>query len=49
MGIKEKKFNQETFQILEHDAVPGYRPVFHIVLCLAVVYFVYIFFHAGSH
>ena len=45
MGIKEKKFNNEVFEVLEHGEVPGYRRAFQIVFCVAVAYFIYIFSH----
>jgi hypothetical protein len=45
MGIKKKKFNGEEYEILVHDEVPGFRKVFHIIICLAVIYFIYIFSH----
>jgi hypothetical protein len=43
MGIKKKKFNGEEFEVLEHAQVPGYRTAFHIIICVAVIYFIYIF------
>ncbi|MCG8530126.1 MAG: hypothetical protein MI749_05620 [Desulfovibrionales bacterium] len=45
MGITEKKFKNEVFEVLEHGEVPGYRRAFHIVLCVAVIYFIFIFLH----
>ena len=43
MGIKKKEFNSEQFEILEHGESPGYRKAFHIILCVAVIYLIYIF------
>ena len=45
MTTKLKKINNETFEVLEHAQTPGFRRVFHIVLCVAVIYFIYIFAH----
>ena len=45
MGIKQKKFNNQIFEVLEHGEVPGYRRAFHIVFCVAVIYFIFIFLH----
>lgn len=45
MGIKTKKFNGQEFEVLEHDQVPGYRNVFRIIICVAALYFFYIFAH----
>ena len=42
MGIKNKKINNETFEILEHGESPGFRKAFHIILSVAVSYFLYI-------
>jgi len=47
MGIKKKKFNGEKFETLDHDEVPGYRTAFHIIICVAVIYFIYIFSHVS--
>ncbi len=47
MGVKKKKFNGEEFEILDHSEVPGFRTAFHIIISVAVIYFIYIFFHAG--
>ncbi len=46
MGIKKKKINGKEYEVLEHAEVPGYRTAFHIIIGLAVVYFLYIFSHA---
>jgi hypothetical protein len=45
MGIKKKTFKGEEFEILVHDEVPGFRTAFHIIICVAVIYFIYIFSH----
>ncbi|MCD4677879.1 MAG: hypothetical protein K8S18_18070 [Desulfobacula sp.] len=45
MGTKKKKFNEEEFEALEHDEVPGFRTAFHIIISVAVIYFIYIFSH----
>lgn len=47
MGTKNiKKIKGEEFEILDHTEVPGFKTAFHIIFCVAVVYFIYIFFHA---
>ena len=43
MRIKKKKYRNGTFDILEHDELPGFRKAFHIIICVAVIYFIYIF------
>ena len=48
-GIRKKKFNNEEYEILDHDAVPGYRTAFHIIIVVAVAYFIYIFASAAAH
>ncbi len=45
MSTKFKEFNNEEFEVLEHEEVPGYKTVFHIVLIVAVIYFILIFTH----
>ncbi len=45
MTTKIKQFNNEKFEVLEHDEVPGFRRAFQITICLAVIYFIYIFSH----
>lgn len=45
MGIKTKEINSEEYEILEHDEAPGFRKAFHIIICVAVLYFIYIFSH----
>ncbi len=47
MGVKKKKFNNEEYETLEHGEVPGYRKAFHIIICVAVIYFLYIFSHVN--
>jgi len=47
MGIKKKKFNEEEFEVLDHDEVPGFRTAFHIIISVAVIYFIYIFSHVS--
>lgn len=47
MGTKKKKFKGEEFEVLEHDEVPGFRTAFHIIICVAVIYFIYIFSHVS--
>jgi len=42
MGIKDKVFNNETFEILEHGESPGFRKAFHIIMCAVAAYFMYI-------
>ncbi len=46
MGIKKKKFNGQEFEVLDHAEVPGFRTAFHIIISVAVIYFIYIFSHA---
>ncbi len=46
MGIRKKKFNDEQFEILDHAEVPGFRKAFNIIICVAVIYLIYIFSHA---
>jgi len=46
MGIRKKKFNGEEFEVLDHAEVPGFKTAFHIIICVAVIYFIYIFSHA---
>ncbi|MEH0023035.1 MAG: hypothetical protein V6Z89_25560 [Desulfobacter sp.] len=45
MKTKFKEFNNEKYEVLEHGETPGFKNIFHIVLCVAVVYFAYIFLH----
>jgi len=45
MGIKKKKFNGEDFEVLDHAEKPGFRTAFYIIICVAVMYFIYIFSH----
>lgn len=45
MSTQFKEFNNEKFEVLEHEEVPGYKTVFYIVLSVAVIYFVLIFTH----
>jgi hypothetical protein len=47
MGIKKKKFNGEEFEVLDHDEVPGFRTAFHIIISVAVIYFIFIFSHVA--
>ena len=47
MGLRKKKFGDEEFEILDHAEVSGFRTAFHIIICIAVVYFIYIFLHVG--
>ena len=49
MGNKTKKINGEEFEILDHDEVPGFKTAFHIIICIAVIYFIFIFSHVGQH
>jgi hypothetical protein len=43
MGLTKKIFNGKEFEILDHAPVPGYRTAFHVVICLAVIYLIYVF------
>jgi hypothetical protein len=47
MGIRNKKFKGQEFEILDHAEKPGFRTAFHIIICVAVVYFIYIFSHVS--
>lgn len=47
MGLKKEKFNGEEFEILDHAEVPGFKTAFHVIICVAVAYFIYIFMHVG--
>ena len=47
MGVRKKTFNGEEFEILDHDETPGFRTAFHIIICVAVIYFIYIFSHVA--
>jgi len=40
-----KKINNQEWEALEHGETPGFRTAFHIILGMAVVYFIYIFAH----
>ncbi len=46
MGTKIKVFKNEEFEVLEHDEVPGFRKVFHIIISVAVIYLTYILFRS---
>ncbi len=45
MGIRKETFNNEEYEILDHDEVPGFRKAFNIIICVAAAYFIYIFSH----
>ncbi|WP_022668906.1 hypothetical protein [Desulfospira joergensenii] len=40
-----KEFNNEKYEVLDHAETPGFKTAFHIVLSVAVIYFIYIFAH----
>jgi hypothetical protein len=40
-----KKINNQEWEVLEHSKTPGFRTAFHIILGVAVIYFIYIFTH----
>ncbi|MCP4717977.1 MAG: hypothetical protein GY860_00845 [Desulfobacteraceae bacterium] len=46
MKTKMKVFNNEKFEVLEHDEVPGFRKAFHIIISVAAIYLIYIFYHS---
>lgn len=46
MAIRQKKFNNEDYEILEHGESPGFRKAFNIIICVAVIYFIFIFSHS---
>ena len=31
------------WEILQHKALPGYKTAFHIIIIIAVIYFIYVF------
>ncbi|MCF8045141.1 MAG: hypothetical protein K9J83_04700 [Desulfarculaceae bacterium] len=43
MSKNEKSSEKGDWEMLKHDPVPGYKTAFHIILTVAVIYFVYIF------
>ncbi len=48
------RIGQEEWEVLDHKAVPGFRPAFYIIFSIAAVYFLYIFVthfmgHSGGH
>ena len=47
MGIKKKIIKGEEFEVLDHDETPGFRTAFHIIISVAVIYFIYIFLHVS--
>ncbi len=47
MGIRKKKFKGEEFEVLDHAQVPGFKTAFHIIISVAVIYFIYIFSHVA--
>ncbi len=47
MGVRKKKFNGKEFEILDHAEKPGFKTAFHIIICVAVIYFIYIFSHVS--
>ncbi len=48
MGKRKAKINNQEFEILEHDPIPGFKTAFQIILGIAVVYLVYIFSVSGG-
>ncbi len=48
MGKRKTKMNNQEFEILEHEPIPGYKTAFHIILGIAVVYLIYIFSQSGG-
>lgn len=43
MGVEKKKFNNEEWEMLGHDPVPGYRTAFYISIILSVIYLIIAF------
>ena len=41
--MNSKKNNDEEWEILGHDPVPGYKAAFYIAISLAVIYLIYAF------
>ena len=40
-----KKIKNQEWEVLEHGETPGFRTAFHVILGVAVIYFIYIFTH----
>lgn len=46
MTTKIKIIKNIKFEVLEHAPIPGFKKAFHIVVCVAGLYLVYIFSHS---
>ncbi len=44
MSNKNKTTDGE-WEILAHEALPGYKTAFHVIIVIAVLYFLHIFVH----
>lgn len=42
--MSHKNSEHEEIMILDHEAVPGYRPVFLVAITIGILYLGYIFF-----
>lgn len=40
----EKKSEDEEIMVLDHEEVPGYRPVFLVAITLGILYLAYVFY-----
>jgi hypothetical protein len=47
MTIKDKH-NNEDWEMLGHDPVPGYKTAFYIAVLVSVIYLAVAFFSGGS-
>ncbi len=43
MNSKNNNKNDEKWEMLGHDPVPGYKPAFYTAIILAVIYLIYAF------
>lgn len=42
---KQKIIQGTEWEVLEHEEVPGYKKAFHIIITVAVIYFLHIFIY----
>ena len=45
----EKENNNEEWEMLGHDPVPGYRTAFYIAVLISVIYLIIAFSSGGGH
>ena len=43
MNKNKQSSDNGNWEMLEHEPKPGYKTAFHIILTVAVIYFIYIF------